>query len=343
MKRTIIIIVLVLSLGSQLVWSQELNESQNELIFETLHDNPYDRSVVTEANYVVELHLPLRSSLYVPESLEQWCGYQEFSEDQQRLIKLYPGYIAPNHYSTQSYSVYHILAVSEEDVPLLVSSVLKSDVQLINQELEGFKAETISWEEGLKENEFLLPQLEQDLDKWQKTIPEAIAAYKANVSCVFEDSDEPSALSHATKNADDVSVHIREVEFELIGLDAKLNAIETIFKEKQGTMSRRVSLTCNNEPELDRLLATLEIERAGALARKAAYEKTFEQAKAVIEVIHTRDQFEEKVSLCQASIGNARYHVDRFSSRIEGLSRVIQNTRPLKILDNKVFIYPVVH
>jgi len=82
------------------------------------------------------------------------------------------------------------------------------------------------------------------------------------------------------------------------------------------------------------------IEQAGALARKAAYEKVFTQAKKVVVTIEAEGRVETQKTNCQE-------RRDRAERRLPSLQKQMKNPpshrQPVEVCENKVIIQPVGH
>jgi hypothetical protein len=330
--------------------SQDAKQPQRKLTFEVMRVPFPTRQLYPEITHVALFHVTkdrgYGSWLWLVQESSYW---KKLSGEQQKLCtKLTSEYDSRlnddnpmkegfpiSEESTPPGSVtYRIWGVNEEDVMTMALGVIERCDWIAAQKIERKKIEIAEFQKRLKKAQEELPQLKQRKQHLGQKVSDLIKAYsKDNPYVLGNDYNEHLLFTNAIKNASDASVFLKEVNFELIGLDAKQKTIEA-FKKK-GRMS---------EPEwlvkLDQLMVAIEIERAGALARKSAYEKTFNQSKELIETMEARGRVEIEMDECQN-------HRTQAEKKLPVIQKWIQNppgnSRPIEVYENNIVIRPVRH
>jgi len=136
---------------------------------------------------------------------------------------------------------------------------------------------------------------------------------------------------HAKKSMEDLTHHLRLVDFELIGLRAKIDSISRFKANEKITDQDTLA-------KLDQMLIVSEVERAGVLARRNAYISAFKQAKELYALIRSTDVATSKKKIWEEKLVNTQ---DAVRGTEEWLANPPDSTRPVEIHENKVTIYPV--
>lgn len=348
MKRMFLFCIFVLALGVQADEVQDSNAPDDSLQFEIHLDDPVKNPYLPdpEIKYTTQFKLRERSRVRLtwPENdWKQLPNWNRFSDSQKQLMLKYPTQIVVR--GGNPYHLYNLYAVSESDLRLLVLGLLERYDLAVSQRLDDLKANQIEKEERLRTLDEKMLQLEQDREAQKQIALNVIASYKAKVPCVFGDNDTSAASQHASKNADEVSFHIREIEIELIGLNAKQAAIDAALgpKERESEIAEKFGITSvksDLQLTLERSLVILETDRAAALARKSAYEQTFNQAKTVVDVVREYDRIRREIPECRRNQSEINKKLEVLKSKIE---HPPLQMRPAEIERNKVIIQPVVH
>jgi hypothetical protein len=86
------------------------------------------------------------------------------------------------------------------------------------------------------------------------------------------------------------------------------------------------------------MLMADEIERAGVLARRNAYEAAFKLAKDLYDTISSRDEISSQKMNCESRLANAREDALRME---EFLADPPAEMHPVEVHENKVTIHPI--
>jgi hypothetical protein len=223
---------------------------------------------------------------------------------------------------TLSYRVY---GVSEEDTRLMAEAVIE---WLDNQALEKLKGiqKTVENDRAIvAKAQEEIPKLEEECQRLQTQKDEKEKQYKAANYIGWEMYD------HAEKSIEELAHNLRSTDFELAGLEAR---IDLIGKYKSGgKISDQATMI-----KLNQMLITDEIERAGVLARRNAYEAALKLAKEYRNtVLAFRSASSSKVGW-ERDLKSAEQEAQKCE---EILGNPAPEMRPVQVYENKVTIHPI--
>ena len=329
------------------VYAEQSESSKRQLKFE-VSAMPIDMDwPFVEVKFVGYFHVKrdrdLHSWRYSLSKTSQW---EEMSEEQRQFIRKlsddyqYKRYLR-NHNITSPSSMntrhvrtpedtytYQVPGVSEQDVRKMAKAVIES---FDKDALDGIEIN----QENLKKNraiiaeaESILPELESECNRLKVQKDEKIAEYsKANYGI----DSEKTISEHARKSTEELAYHLRLVDFELIGLRAKIDSISR-FKADEKIKDQ------DTLAKLDQMLITTEVERAGLLARRNAYISAFKQAKELHTIVENGDEAAAKKAIWEKKLADAQRAVPSLE---EWLANPPSSTRPVEVYENKVTIHPV--
>jgi len=236
------------------------------------------------------------------------------------------GYMkTPNR--TRTYSV---LGVSKEDVQKMAEAVIEGLDNQAQRRLERKQKELEDNKKTIAEAEKMLPKLEIEYKQLEAKAEEKTKEYlKANYE--IDKTKRPEIFKHAIKNMEELARYMKLANFELIGLQARIDSIER-FKAS-GNISNPGTLI-----KLDQMLIADEIERAGIMARRKAYEEAFQQTKELYNLIMSYYDIEDKKQAWNSRLERAQQLKNR-AERV--LSKPPSEMQPVEVYENKVFIVQV--
>ena len=207
---------------------------------------------------------------------------------------------------------YQVLGVSEEDVRKMVEAAIERlDNQAHNLQEQQQKSLELN-QNVIVEAEKILPKLETECKKLEAQADKKTKEY-AKTHYEIDSIKRKEIPDHARKNMEELARYLRLANFELIGLQARIDSIE-IFKAS-GDISDQGTLI-----KLDQMLIADEIERAGILARKKAYVKSFKQSEELYNVIKSKQdtdiqkwKWQEKLEKAKDAKTQKRVDVQRSS------------------------------
>jgi hypothetical protein len=327
------------------VYAEQSEPAERQLKFE-VSTIPVDLSYrFSEAKYVGYIHIredrSLRSWRDWIQAVSQW---KEMSEAQRQFInKLWNDYEYKKHisradrgYPFSSKSVntpqgtltYRVIGVSEEDVRKMAVAVVEVLDHLARLQRENDRKDLERVRSVIAEAEKILPRLEAQVKQLSTRVDEKIAEY---VEANYGIENKETIREHARKSMDDLSYNLRLVNFELIGLQAKIDSIEK-YKSSRKTGDQDTLI------KLEQMYIAADVERVGALARKGAYEAAFKQAKELYTVINSRDDVSVKKHEWEQKLSDSQEYLPYIEGRVASPPR---ETYPVEVYHNKVTIHPV--
>ena len=234
--------------------------------------------------------------------------------------------IKANHKNPRSrtFEEYIIFANSEQQARELTETFIKLCNDSASENLEKLKKDIEKMTKVMTQLEAEKPLLEIELEKLRETTKVKIEEYaKANYST----QDETSIYKLTEKHTQELADLLRNVNFDLAGLDAKINSINTYKKSE-------VIIDDETIIKLNQILISTDIERAGAIARKQAYETAFNQANELYNLLSRKYKV---VNILK----ELPVQISAIKSNINKLERDLENLIPVEVEDNKVIIRPV--
>ena len=211
-----------------------------------------------------------------------WNDY-EYKKHTTRVDQGYP-VSSKGHNTPRGTLTYRVIAVSEEDVRKMAAAVVEVLDHLARLQRENNLKDLERTRNIVAEAETILPKLEEEVKHLRTVADKRTAEYiEANYGIEIKET----IREHARKSMVDLSYNLRLVNFELIGLQAKIDSIEKY--QVSGKIDRHETLI-----KLEQMDIAAEIERAGVLAKKGAYETAFKQAKELYDVIKSKDNVSMK-------------------------------------------------
>ena len=122
------------------------------------------------------------------------------------------------------------------------------------------------------------------------------------------------------------------LDFEIINLIAKKDMIVQLKKSVKSPFQAEKVI------KLDQMLITTEVELAGLLAKKNAIQKSYEQLAKLMESFQKEGDAHGKINDLKLDMKKARKSVQLLDSKLADPSA---DWLPVKVVDNKVVIYPV--
>jgi hypothetical protein len=225
---------------------------------------------------------------------------------------------------------YSIFAVSKEDVRKMAEAVIEGLDNEAQRRLERKQKELEDNKKTISEAEKILPKLEIECKQVEAKAQEKTKEYlKANYE--IDKTKRPEIFQHAIKNMEELARYMKLANFELIGLQARIDSIER-FKAS-GNISDPGTLI-----KLDQMLIADEIERAGIMARRKAYEEAFRQTKELYDIFMSCDDAAAQKQRWKKRLANAQAYKNRAERVLSNLPREMQ---PVEVYENKVVIIQV--
>jgi len=298
-----------------------------------------------EAKYVAYFHVKadrrLESWLYGVHDMPQG---KEMSEEQRRFIhKLVHNYEYGRHATRKDKGnpfsgrtggtntpkgmfSYQILAVSEQDAKKTAAAAIELLDHRAKLRREGNRKELARIRKFIAEAEKALPELEAQVEQLETSTDEEIAEYvKANYGI------ESDIREHAKKSMNDLSYNLKIVDFDLIGLEAKIDSIQQYKTARKGGDQQTLI-------KLEQMHIAADVERAGAQAKRAAYEAAFKQANELYALMKSKDAAVAKKHELEKKLSTFLGTLPRAEELVADPPRL---TYPVDVHENKVTIYPV--
>ena len=297
----------------------------------------------SEAKYVGDFHITLDRRLgpriFGVSETSQW---KQMSEAQRQFItRLQSKYRVTDikqwrvglAFSTKSsYThtpkgmlTYRVHGVSEEDTRKMAEAVIE---WLDNQALEKLKEVQKKLEDSknvITKAQEEIAKLEVECQRLQKQADEKEKEYKEVNYIDWE------IFQHAENSIEELAHNLRTTDFELAGLQARINLIGKY--KAGGNVGDKTTFL-----KLNQMLITDEIERAGVLARRSAYESALKLAKGYRDAVRAvRSAYSRKAEWVR-KLKNAEEEGPKYEDILANPS---PEMRPAQVHDNKVIIYPV--
>lgn len=220
---------------------------------------------------------------------------------------------------------YRVPGVSEEDTRKMAEAVIECFDHWALSNLELHQNLLEEAQNTIAEAEKVIPKLEKEYKHLSLFGDEKIKEYSENNHGI----DPKTILDHAKKNMEELSRYLRDADFELIGLQAKID-IAGKYKTV-GKITDQATLI-----KLNQILMVDEIELAGVLARKNAYKIAIKKAKEVYDIISKREETSAQKTVWEKKLEDAK----RLAAN-EKKFMAEAKVRPVQVHENKVIIHPV--
>lgn len=224
--------------------------------------------------------------------------------------------------------IFYILANSEQQARQFAEIFIKGYDNGTYSSLKELKDELESYREIMREGETTISKMEAE----QKELEEQKnKLYKEYAKTNYLSEGTIPEVNDIIKVKEEMAHYLREVDFELVGLDAK---VESINKYKlSGTIIDDETLI-----KLNQILMATDIDRAGVLARKQAFETSFKQANQLYNLISSSKKALYDLIEYKHKFTNAPQSVSHLEMNLKNPR---DQYRYVEIEDNKVVIKPV--
>ncbi len=346
-SRKVQLLIATCVLASLPTYAKQSEPAKRQLKFEVSTTPVELRHRFPEVKYVGYFHVKedrkLESWLYGVHEMPQW---KELSEEQRRFI-----HRLLNNFEYKKYAIneeqghpfadktrgvrtpkgtlsYQVFAVSERDARKIAAAAIARLDQLAQWRRENHRENLERLQKFVAEGEKTLPELQAQIKQLTTRAEEKIEEY---VEANYGIESKETIREHAKKSMNDFSYNLRLVDFELIGLQAKIDSIQKYKAGRKGGDS-------NTLIKLDQMYIAADVERAGALARKGACEAAFKQANELYALIKSRDAASYKEPLLRKKLIQERNRLPEAEELVVDPPRY---TFPVEVYENKVTIYPV--
>lgn len=237
-------------------------------------------------------------------------------------------YFIPNRQNSSGSQAYYILANSGQQARQFTEVLIKSlDASTYNS-LNSLKSQLETYQEIVRDGQTVISKMEADYNEMEE---QKNKIYKEYAKINYLSDGTIPEVNDIIKVKDELAHSLRGIDFELVGLDAK---IESINKYKlNGKIIDAETLI-----KLNQILMATDIERAGVLARKQAFETSFKQTTQLYNLILNS----KKAFVDLEKYKNKFKYAPQTVSKLEmNLKNPQDYNRYIEIEDNKVFIKPV--
>ncbi len=228
----------------------------------------------------------------------------------------------------QSSHNYAFFANSEQEAKKIIEAFINICNDDASLRLDTVKTDLAETQKTIAQLEKSISANQTELEPLNKTIEEKIKAYaKAN----YTSENEYSIYSLTEKHIHELANLLRNINFDLAGLDAKIDSINKYKKS---------DLVIDNETliKLNQILISTDIERAGALAKKQAYETALKQANDLYDLISRKRIITTDLTDLNKQLSSERRKIPGMEQILENLP---PNLRPVEVEDNTVIIRSV--
>jgi chromosome segregation ATPase len=222
---------------------------------------------------------------------------------------------------------YRVYGVSEGDTRKMAEGVIEWLDNQALERLEDFQKRLDRDQNTVAEAEKVLPKLRLEIEQLTKQVDELKEEYsEANYGI-----DQQNIAEHVKSNMEELAHKLRDADFELVGLEARIDLIGK-FKAG-GKITDQATMI-----KLNQMLITDEIERAGVLARRSAYEAAFKLTKGFYDAFTTLGKVSAQKEHLETSLAHAKNNTSMWE---EILADPKPEMRPVQVYENKVIIHPV--
>ena len=223
---------------------------------------------------------------------------------------------------------FSFLANTEQQARKYVEAFTKGLDTETDNRIKDLRNQIETYQKIIREGDTVIPKMEADYRELEE---QKNKAYKEYAKANYINDEKVPEINDIEKVEEELSHSLREVDFELIGLDAKT---ESINKYKlSGTIIDNETLI-----KLNQILIATDIERAGALARMQAFDAAFKQANQLHSLILKSEKALHDLNIYKNEFKIAPEMVSSFKRELENPAGFYQY---VGIEDNKVTIKPV--
>ena len=345
LRKSQLLIAIALTCILSTIRAEQSTPKKRELQFELSKKSIRFPSCPLETKYVGDFHI------VVDRRLESWIfgiletsQWQLMSEAQRQFItRLHNQYKVTDKerrrvgapfsskseytYTPEGMLTYRVHGVSEEDTRRMAEAVIEWLDKKALAKLGDFQKSLERNRNIIAEARKTLPKLEMECKRLEALADQKIKEYTE----VNYGIDPKTIFDHVKKSMEELARHLRTSDFELVGLQARIDLIGK-FKAG-GKITDQATLI-----KLDQMLMADEIERAGVLARRSAYEAAFKLAKELYDAIKNRNDTSVQKRSWELQSEDAKKDVPKIE---EVLADPPPDMRPVQVYENKVVIHPV--
>ncbi|MBN2591344.1 MAG: hypothetical protein JXA96_15875 [Sedimentisphaerales bacterium] len=220
-------------------------------------------------------------------------------------------------------------ANSQEQAKEIAETFIRSLDNETDHRLNNLKHELETYQKIIREGDTVIPKMEaeyEDLDKKKSSL------FKEYAQVNYLSNQNIPGTEEIIKVKDELARSLREADFELVGLDAKIDSINKY--KLSGTIIDNETLI-----KLNQILITTDIERAGIFARKQAFETSLKKTNQLYDVIKSSETKSEALKRYKSQFNNAPQIISERKMKLENPSEEYQYT---EIENNTVIIKPVI-
>jgi hypothetical protein len=222
---------------------------------------------------------------------------------------------------------YEVYGVSEQDTRRMAEAAIEWLDKKALENLEEVRKRLQRDRNTIAEAERILPKLEMEYKRLITLAERKIKAYTETNYGI----DAGTVLDHVEKSVEELARRLRDADFELVGLQAKID-LAGKFKADAKITDQDTLI------KLNQMLMADEIERAGVLARRIAYEAAIKEAKEVYDAILKRDETYSQKDEWEDKLKAAKINAPAMEKY---LADPPAQMRPVEVHENKVVIHPV--
>lgn len=254
---------------------------------------------------------------------------KEFSKPQQEFLTT--GFAV--RADTNSEDPYHyygtcLYAVSEEDAKLMARAYLDGLSMSADQAIARCKTELIK-------NQEKLCVAQKELSEKEAKLRACEEKYRQEKDGLHKLSSDVEAYDLAKDTILEMSKALDRLDIEMVGIRAKLNAIEKYRDKKtQGDTLHA---------KLEEMFVEQTIEMSGLEARWAATKNLSDKQKAFLDLYNERIEMQHEVSKLRVTIAESQRAIDNITELLAHPKQntIFGNMLPTEVYENKVTIYPV--
>jgi len=223
---------------------------------------------------------------------------------------------------------YTLLANSEREAREIAKTFIAICNKAASARYEDLKNEIEETKKFIVNIEKTISENKAEIDPLKEVVVKKIEEYAEANYC---NKNEELIHIHAGEQIEELADFLRNVNFELAGLNAKIDSINNYKKSEAITDNETIV-------KLNQILITTDIERAGAIAKKQAFETAIKQAKELYDLINRRRNLTESLTLLPGTLRSKNSQLQRLEQQYENPSAQML---PVEIEDNTVIIRPV--
>lgn len=255
---------------------------------------------------------------------------KKFSKSQQELLKT--GFAVQSNADPKEPYCYYVIrfyAVSEKDAKLMARAYLDGLNRFAELCASTYKRDLSKWQEDLHDTQNKLSEKEAKLKACEEK-------YKQEKENTHKFSSHGEAYDLANDTILEMSKVLNRLEIEMVGIRAKLNAIE----KYRGKTAQSDAL----HAKLEEMSVEQMIELSGLQARWAATESLRAKQQAFLGVYNERKDLQREVGKLRDTIGDSQKRINNMTELLAHPKPDTmwgRNLLPPKVFQNTITIHPV--